>query len=1128
MTDAERHLMTLFAEALEFASPVERAAYVDRACGDDHAARQQMESLLQAHAQVGRFLEPQASAPGAPTAAKDRSRPTASDAGGESPVAVLANYKLLEPIGEGGMGTVWMAQQTEPVRRVVALKLIKAGMDTKQVIARFEAERQALALMDHPNIAKVLDAGTSNGEPGGVSPGRPYFVMDLVKGVPITRYCDEHRLTPKQRLELFIPVCQAVQHAHQKGIIHRDLKPSNVLVALYDGKPVPKVIDFGVAKAAGQPLTEQTLVTGFGAIVGTLEYMSPEQAEINQLDIDTRSDIYSLGVLLYELLTGSPPFTRTETEAVGLLETLRLIREQDPPRPSTRLSTAEGLPTLAVNRGTEPAKLTKLVRGELDWIVMKALEKDRNRRYETANDFALDVQRYLADEPVMACPPSAFCRLGKFARRNRAGFAIATLAGLAVLAAVVGLAVSNVLIKHEKTQKETALQEAEANLLLARQAVDDIYKPVADQLAVVPHMQPYQRDVLQKTLRFYQEFAKRKSNDPAILLDTAWTSLLVVEIKRNLGERGPHEQDCREVIAKVEALGSDSPSAPKRRLILAAAHSSLGAILVAAGRCSEAEKSFRQALALYGDLVAEYGDEPDYRRRLAGAHSALGVSLQSDQAREAEKRHREAIRICHELLAASPAEPFNRGHLVQSYYHLGFLLAHRERLPEAEGALRQAIDTYGPARQQLDRSSYRHLLPSAQHELGRVLARRQRTEEAEKAFREAVARSETLVAQFPAISQYRWSLLAYSRALSSFLVSTGRPDEAAPFSRMVLDLTEKLLADQADETQSKGEVIAQHLGLGMELRDAGELQRAEKWYRKALELAKEWAAESSADLSAQYQLAEAHFGLGTVLIRARRFQEAADAHREQLAICDKLAAAHPDDPDYRYHQARAGNFLGIALRYMPKEADAAIRLHRNAIALCDRLVAKFPDQPRYRQQLVRSHYALGLALGMTQRWTDMEAAFRKALAEWKAPVDSIPEHGPLFASVQNDLAWLLVACPDEMIRNAKEAVEFAKKAVEADPKPTYWNTLGVAQYRAGEWQAAVTTLEKSMGLRTGGSGHDWFFLAMAHWHLGGKNEARKWYDKAVARMEKHKQNNDELRRFRAEAAELLGIEKKKD
>jgi tetratricopeptide (TPR) repeat protein/serine/threonine protein kinase len=338
----------------------------------------------------------------------------------------IGPYKLIEHIGDGGMGTVWMAQQTEPVRRLVAVKLIKAGMDSAQVIARFEAERQALALMDHANIARVLDAGTTDA-------GRPYFVMDLVRGVPITRYCDEHHLTPRQRLELFIPVCQAIQHAHQKGIIHRDLKPSNVLVALYDGKPVPKVIDFGVAKATGQTLTDKTLVTGFGAIVGTLEYMSPEQAEVNQLDIDTRSDIYSLGVLLYELLAGSPPFSRKELEKAGMLEMLRVIREEEPSKPSTKLSTAEGLPTLAANRGTEPAKLTKLIRGELDWIVMKALEKDRNRRYETANGFAMDVQRYLADEPVQACPPSVGYRLRKFARRHKAGLAIVGLILLFVL-----------------------------------------------------------------------------------------------------------------------------------------------------------------------------------------------------------------------------------------------------------------------------------------------------------------------------------------------------------------------------------------------------------------------------------------------------------------------------------------------------------------------------------------------------------------------------------------------------------------------------------------------------------------------------------------------------------------------
>jgi serine/threonine protein kinase len=348
----------------------------------------------------------------------------------ESPGTLIGPYKLLQEIGEGGMGAVWMAQQTEPVKRVVALKLIKAGMDSRQVIARFEAERQALALMDHPNIAKVLDAGTT-------AAGRPYFVMDLVKGVPITRYCDDHHLTPRQRLELFLPVCQAIQHAHQKGIIHRDIKPSNVLIALYDGKPVPKVIDFGVAKAAGQSLTDKTLVTGFGNIVGTLEYMSPEQAEINQLDIDTRSDIYSLGVLLYELLVGSPPFSRKELGKAGMLEMLRVIREQEPTKPSTKLSTAEGLPTLAANRGTEPAKLTRLLRGELDWIVMKALEKDRSRRYETANGFAMDVQRYLADEPVAAGPPSASYRLRKFVRRRRGPVLAASLILLAILAGSV-------------------------------------------------------------------------------------------------------------------------------------------------------------------------------------------------------------------------------------------------------------------------------------------------------------------------------------------------------------------------------------------------------------------------------------------------------------------------------------------------------------------------------------------------------------------------------------------------------------------------------------------------------------------------------------------------------------------
>jgi hypothetical protein len=321
-------------------------------------------------------------------------------------------------------------------------------------LARFEAERQALALMDHPNIAKVHDAGAT-------ADGRPYFVMELVKGVRITQFCDERRLTPRQRLELFVPVCQALQHAHQKGVIHRDIKPSNVLVALYDDRPVPKVIDFGVAKAAGQQLTEKTLHTGLGAVVGTVEYMSPEQASFNQLDVDTRSDVYALGVLLYELLTGSPPFTQKELEKAGMLEMLRVIREEEPPRPSTRLSDSkESLPSISAQRQTEPAKLTKLVRGELDWIVMKALEKDRNRRYDTANGFAMDVQRYLADEPVLACPPSVAYRLRKFVRRNKGPVLAASIIILLLIGGIIGTTFG--LLQAQASAEEERLAKGDA------------------------------------------------------------------------------------------------------------------------------------------------------------------------------------------------------------------------------------------------------------------------------------------------------------------------------------------------------------------------------------------------------------------------------------------------------------------------------------------------------------------------------------------------------------------------------------------------------------------------------------------------------------------------------------------
>ncbi len=694
---------SIFISAVEDYAPDQWDTFLDDACREDVALRQRVELLLRAHQGEDSFLD-RGDVDEAPATID---RPIA-----EGPGTVIGPYKLLQQIGEGGFGVVFMAEQGRPVRRRVALKVIKPGMDTREVIARFEAERQALAMMDHPNIAKVHDAGATEN-------GRPYFVMELVQGVSITVYCDQCNLTTNERLELFISVCQAVQHAHQKGVIHRDIKPTNVLVAIQDGRPTPKIIDFGVAKAISQRLTEHTLMTAFAQIVGTPLYMSPEQAELSPLGVDTRSDIYSLGVLLYELLTGTTPFDRGRLHAASYDELRRIIREEEPPPPSARISTlaADLASTVADHRRTDARRLRQTVRGELDWIVMKCLEKDRNRRYETAGSLSRDIEHYLHDEPVQACPPSAAYRLKKFIRRNKVGvFAssavvIAVVAGLALAMAGFVQARRQAQISAAEAAKATAISELLQTALQSanpdqakgpdytvRQLLDDFAGGLADQLAGQPDVEAdiratignaYRRLVLFDLAAAQYEAALalcRRADGPG----QAKYAEILVDYAQNLAEQrrfADAERTAREAVETYRRAGISGRPLVKAlwilQLQLATKTQIVNEQAVARAAFAEEQAVVEEALAIAGADGTEYPELANILHR----HAPL-MSIQGDHA-GAEEWARRAVDMHRRLHGNEHPET------AYGLADLGRVLMDRKKYPEAESAFREALAIFG-------------------------------------------------------------------------------------------------------------------------------------------------------------------------------------------------------------------------------------------------------------------------------------------------------------------------------------------------------------------------------------------------------------------------------------------------
>jgi serine/threonine protein kinase len=981
----------------------ERGQYLEDACGDDVALHERLKHLLHAHQEAG-SLPPLAPDP-------TSERPV------EQPGTLIGPYKLLEVIGEGGFGVVFMAEQQEPVHRKVALKVIKPGMDSRQVVARFEAERQALALMDHPNIAKVFDGGKS-------ASGRPFFVMELVRGVPITNYCDQNRLSVRARLNLFVSACQAVQHAHQKGVIHRDLKPSNIMVTLHDGTPVVKVIDFGIAKAMGPQLTEKTLFTSFAQMMGTPLYMSPEQAEMSGLDVDTRTDIYSLGVLLYELLTGTTPFEKERLRTASYDEIRRIIREDEPLRPSTRISTLGPVTTeLSANRQSDLPRLQQMFRGELDWIVMKALEKDRNRRYESASALAAEVQRYLNDEPVQACPPTVWYRFRRIARRNKVEI---TTAALVCAALVLGTAVSawqairarqaeqqaRVSLAAEKQARQNAEQarrDSNASLLKARQVVDQYLTLTSEsRLLEVPGLQPLRKELLEAALVYYEDFLKQRPRDPALLADAAAGYLRVAHIYNALDDSGKALSALEQGIKLVEQLHREFLELPDWPLRVAGTYKvqpdlhfgSEGPAAV-----DEALTLLERAIQLWQEMSAEHPTVVGFKSDLARLHSFRAeLELACGRRDRALAGHQRARNLWESLARENPSVPEYRAELSCSFDGMGKMLDRLQRPQEAEDAFRQCLEL----RQRLaadypGRPDYRYEVALAELRLTRKLPVA-RSAEAVAKYREIKELLAALITEFPNVPSFRENLGICHYDLACALWRADQFDAAIRECRQCLAIAEHLAADFADLPEYRVRLAGRSRDLAVMLSAAKQYEEAEGCYARAIEVMEKRAAETP-QIVFRRSLMAIYEDQGDFLLALQRPAEAAAAYRRAIELSKGVVSEAPDVPLYLCELAA----------FLANCPVVELRNSRRAIELATQATQIAPQESA-------PWYALGLTHYRASHWVDALTALKR----WQE-----------LSSGGDSREWLLLALTNWRLSQMPEVTNQQRDHYRAEARDWY-------------------------------------------------------------------------------------------